>query len=69
MVMFGRSHGYREVCKGCLVLHSLFCTDNLKCVAKANAGLRFLYAFQVVEFSAFLNRGKLQKAVELSETA
>lgn len=39
---------------------------NLKRVAKPNVGLRFLYAFQVVEFAAFLNTGKLQKAVELS---
>lgn len=66
MVMFGRRHGYRKVCKGYLVLDSLFCTDNLKCVAKPNVGLRFFYAFQVVEFSAFLNTGKLQKTTELS---
>lgn len=39
---------------------------NLKCVAKPNVGLKFSYAFQVVESSAFLNAGKLQKAVELS---
>lgn len=73
MIIFGRGHEWREVCKGCSVLHCLFCTDRLlefEILDRTKCWLDVSIHFSGSGVFCFLKYGHNTEVVELStETA